>query len=165
MNGEKKISEIILDENENENNNNNKEENKTNKHKNKNKNKTNKTKNNNSNNTINNNNNNKNIPVNYENGIDFEEMMKKENPQNSDVILFLIEICTNSIKYGLNSSNKSRLFWDELFKKPEVTMIFKKFKSETLRKYWRLINELDKNEKVIEATIKYSDEINKENVK
>jgi hypothetical protein len=92
-------------------------------------------------------------------------MRKKEKPENSDVILFLIEICTNSTKYGLCSSNKSRLFWDELFKKPEVITIFKNFKSETLRKYWRLINELDKNEKFIETTIRYRDEINKENVK
>lgn len=89
----------------------------------------------------------------------------KEKIENSDVILCLIEICTNSTKYGLSNSNKSRLFWDELFKKEEVCAVFKNFKSETLRKYWRLINDLDKNEKVIDTVIKYKDEINKENVK
>ncbi len=85
-------------------------------------------------------------------------------PENSDVILSLIEICSNSAKYGLTNSNKSRLFWDELFKKPEVSVVFKNFKSETLRKYWRLINDLDKNEKVIETTNKYKDEINKKSL-
>jgi hypothetical protein len=105
------------------------------------------------------------LDVNYDTGIDLDELKKKDKPENSDVILCLIEICTNSTKYGLTNSNKSRLFWDELFKKTEVSAVFKNFKSETLRKYWRLINELDKNEKVIETTIKYHDEINKENVK
>ena len=104
-------------------------------------------------------------PIIIDTGIDLEELKKKEKPENTDVILCLIEICTNSTKYGLTNSNKSRLFWDELFKKTEVCSVFKNFKSETLRKYWRLINELDKNDKVIETTIKYKDEINKENVK
>ena len=96
--------------------------------------------------------------------------ISQENPtpvliQNSDVILSLIEICSNPSKYQLSYSNKSRLFWDELFKKEELLSLFKNFKSETLRKYWRVINDLDKNEKVVETTLKFKDEINKENVK
>lgn len=97
--------------------------------------------------------------------VDLDEIKKKPKIENADIILCLIEICTNSLKYGLKNSNKSRLFWDELFKKPEISSVFTTFKSETLRKYWRLINELDKTEKVIETTRKYADQINKDNVK
>lgn len=104
-------------------------------------------------------------PVLIDTKVDIEEIKKKEKIQNSDVILSLIEICSNPSKYQLSYSNKSRLFWDELFKKEELLSLFKNFKSETLRKYWRVINDLDKNEKVVETTLKFKDEINKENVK
>ena len=101
----------------------------------------------------------------FEQVIDLEEVKKKEKVENSDIILSLIEVCQNASKYGLTSSNKSRLFWDELFKKEEISRVFNNFKSETLRKYWRLISELDKNQKVIEKTRQFADLINKENVK
>jgi len=97
--------------------------------------------------------------------VDLEEIKKKSKIENADVILCLIEICTNASKYGLTNSNKSRLFWDELFKKEEIAVVFKNFKSETLRKYWRLINELNKYEKVIETVKNNEEQINKENVK
>ena len=97
--------------------------------------------------------------------VDLEEIKKKSKIENADIILCLIEVCTNSSKYGLTNSNKSRLFWDELFKRTEIAVVFNNFKSETLRKYWRLINELDKTDKVIETTKKYETQINKENVK
>lgn len=97
--------------------------------------------------------------------VDLEEIKKKTKIENADIILCLIEICTNSDKYGLNNSNKSRLFWDELFKKDEIAKVFNNFKSETLRKYWRLINELNKTEKVVETVRKYEEQINKDNVK
>ncbi len=97
--------------------------------------------------------------------VEIEEIKKKSKIENADIILCLIEICTNSHKYGLSNSNKSRLFWDELFKKDEVSKVFNNFKSETLRKYWRLINELNKTDKVVEMVRKYEDQINKDNVK
>ena len=97
--------------------------------------------------------------------VDLEEIKKKTKIENADIILCLIEICTNSEKYGLSNSNKSRLFWDELFKKDEVAKVFNNFKSETLRKYWRLINELNKSDKVIETVRQYEEQINKDNVK
>lgn len=101
----------------------------------------------------------------FDSVVDLEEIKKKQKIENADIILCLIEICTNSEKYGLSSSNKSRLFWDELFKKDEIAKVFNDFKSETLRKYWRLINELNKTDKVVETVRKYEEQINKENVK
>ncbi len=97
--------------------------------------------------------------------VDLDEIKKKSKIENSDIILSLIEVCTNSNKYGLTNSNKSRLFWDELFKKDDIAIVFNNFKSETLRKYWRLINELNKTDKVIETVKKYEEQINSENVK
>lgn len=97
--------------------------------------------------------------------VDLEEIKKKTKIENADIILCLIEVCTNSDKYGLTNSNKSRLFWDELFKKDEIAKVFNNFKSETLRKYWRLINELNKTDKVVETVRKYEEQINRENVK
>lgn len=102
----------------------------------------------------------------FDTGIDLDEIRNKTKLENSDVILCLIEICTNSVKYGLNYFSKSRHFWEELFEIPSLSEVFKdKFKSETLRKYWRLIYDLNKMEEVVDITLKFKDQINKENVK
>jgi len=97
--------------------------------------------------------------------INYEDILKKEKIENSDMILLLIEICVNALKYNLKKSNKSKLFWEEVFCKSDFSQIFKQFKPETLRKYWRLIVETQNVKEVIETTTNYAEKINNPNIK
>ena len=97
--------------------------------------------------------------------INFEDILKKEKIENSDLLLLIIEICQNALKYNLKKSNKSRLFWDEVFLKAEFAQIFKQFKSETLRKYWRVIADTQNVKAFLETTQKYAEKINNPNIK
>jgi hypothetical protein len=88
-----------------------------------------------------------------------------ENIPNSDIILILLEICLNSSQLGIEKDNSSRAFWDEIGKKPELKQITTKFKTETLRKYWRTIRETKKFKKIVSETKRYRNELNNSNMK
>ena len=87
------------------------------------------------------------------------------NIPNSELILIIMEICLNSSQYGLEKDNSSRLFWDEVGKIDKLKPITSKFKTETLRKYWRTIRETKKFRKIISETKRYSNELNNNNLK
>ena len=82
------------------------------------------------------------------NNIDNNNANKTEIP-NSDLILIMLEICLNSAQYGLDKDNSSRAFWEDVGKLPQLKPITDKFKTETLRKYWRTIREARKFKKII----------------
>ena len=84
---------------------------------------------------------------------------------NSDLILIILEICLNSSQYGIDKDNSSRAFWDEVGKKEELKQLTTKFKTETLRKYWRTIRETKKFKKIISEIKKYKNELNHQNMK
>ena len=84
---------------------------------------------------------------------------------NSDLILIILEICLNSSQYGIEKDNSSRAFWDEVGKKEELKQLTTKFKTETLRKYWRTIRETKKFRKIISEIKKYKNELNHQNMK
>ena len=84
---------------------------------------------------------------------------------NSDLILIILEICLNSSQYGIEKDNSSRAFWDEVGKKEEFKQLTTKFKTETLRKYWRTIRETKKFRKIISEIKKYKNELNHQNMK
>ena len=88
-----------------------------------------------------------------------------ENIPNSELILIILEICLNSSQLGIEKDNSSRAFWEEVGKKPELEQITKKFKPETLRKYWRTIRETKKFKKIVTETKKYRKELNNQNMK
>ena len=98
------------------------------------------------------------------NNIDNNNANKTEIP-NSDLILIMLEICLNSAQYGLDKDNSSRAFWEDVGKLPQLKPITDKFKTETLRKYWRTIREARKFKKIISETNKYKDELNNNNLK
>ena len=100
----------------------------------------------NSDNTINNNPNNINIP-------------------NSDLILILLELCLNSSQFGLEKDNSSRAFWEEVGKIEKLKPITTKFKTETLRKYWRTLREAKKYKKIISETKRHANDLNNNNLK
>ncbi len=84
---------------------------------------------------------------------------------NSDLILIILEICLNSAQYGIDKDNSSRSFWDDVGKLPQLKPITDKFKTETLRKYWRTIREARKFKKIITETNRYKDQLNNNNLK
>ena len=84
---------------------------------------------------------------------------------NSDLILIMLEICLNSSKYGLDKDNSSRAFWEDVGKLKQLKPITNKFKTETLRKYWRTFREAKKYKKIISETKRYKDELNNNNLK
>ena len=101
---------------------------------------------------------------NNNNNTDNNNVNKTEIP-NSDLILIMLEICLNSAQYGLDKDNSSRAFWEDVGKLTQLKPITDKFKTETLRKYWRTIREARKFKKIISETNKYKDELNNNNLK
>ncbi len=87
------------------------------------------------------------------------------NIPNSDLILIILEICLNSSQFGIEKDNSSRLFWDEVGKIELLKPITSKFKTETLRKYWRVIRQAKKYKKIIAETKKYKNELDNNNLK
>ena len=70
--------------------------------------------------------------------------------RNSDVLLAIFEICTFNKKYNYECSNNTRAFWERVVEEEVLKKIFKNFKSETLRKYWKIIRLSGNNDKFIE---------------
>ena len=75
--------------------------------------------------------------------IDLATIEKKENISNSEYILSIIEICLNGSKYGLTHEHSTKEFWKEVDANERLNNILKKFKTETLRKYWRTIRDIN----------------------
>lgn len=103
--------------------------------------------------------------INVESLINVEDLAKKAKFENSDLLLLLIEISINGFKYDLKKSNKSKLFWDDVFQNQLLSGILKQFKSETLRKYWRIISETQQIQTFIDTIKSYTTQINNQNIK
>ena len=82
--------------------------------------------------------------------IDLGKLVGKSEIQNSDLILAIFEICTFNKKYNYDCSNNTRAFWERVVQEEVLKKIFRNFKSETLRKYWKIIRQTGNNEKFIE---------------
>ena len=90
--------------------------------------------------------------------VDIEELNKKESLTNSEMLLVIIQICLNPSKYKLSNSTTTKSFWDAVMKKDEFKKLLKIFKSETLRKYWRILREINDMNLLIK-TIKENKEV------
>ena len=82
--------------------------------------------------------------------IDLPKLASQAEIQNSDIILAIIEICTFNKKYNYDCSNNTRAFWERVVDEEVLKKIFRNFKSETLRKYWKIIRLTGDNDKFIE---------------
>jgi hypothetical protein len=82
--------------------------------------------------------------------MDLPKLSMQTNITNSDIILAIFEICTFNKKYNYECSNNTKAFWDRVVKEGILKKIFKNFKSETLRKYWKIIRQTQNNEKFME---------------
>ena len=83
--------------------------------------------------------------------IDLPKLSNQSEIKNSDIILAIFEICTFNKKYNYDCSNNTKAFWDRVVTEDVLKKIFKNFKSETLRKYWKIIRQAGNNIKYIET--------------
>lgn len=88
--------------------------------------------------------------------IDLPKLSSQSEIKNSDIILAILEICTFNKKYNYDCSNNTKAFWERVVSEDILKKIFKNFKSETLRKYWKLIRLAGNNIKYIE-TVKHNE--------
>ena len=79
---------------------------------------------------------------------------------NTNMILFMLELCINSSQFNLTGDNNSRKFWVEVGKIKELSPITKIFKPETLRKYWRLLRNIKNPKKIISILTEHQTLIN-----
>ena len=94
--------------------------------------------------------------------------IKNENTQtllNSDMILFILELCLNSYQFNLKGDNSSRKFWEQVGRIELISPVTKIFKPETLRKYWRLLRSINQPKKIINVIKEYNDSLNNVNIK
>ena len=82
--------------------------------------------------------------------IDLPKLASQPEIQNSDIILAIFEICTFNKKYNYECSNNTKALWERVVEEEVLKKIFKQFKSETLRKYWKIIRLAGNNDKFIE---------------
>ena len=92
--------------------------------------------------------------------IDLPKLSTQAEIKNSEIILAIVEICTFNKKYNYDCSNNTKAFWDRVVEEGILKKIFKNFKSETLRKYWKIIRNAGNNEKFVEAVRKNEKFIN-----
>ena len=88
--------------------------------------------------------------------VDFQTLSTQPEISNSDLALSLIEIAVNSAYYVINFSTHSKMFWEDILEYKVLRHIFKDYKSETLRKYWRMICKYDPN-KIVDVITKYKE--------
>ena len=92
--------------------------------------------------------------------MDLPKLSTKSYITNTDIILSILEICTFNKRYNYDCSNNTKAFWDRVVKEGILKKIFKNFKSETLRKYWKIIRQTGNNDKYLEIVKQNEDFIN-----
>ena len=92
--------------------------------------------------------------------VDLGKLIRQSEIRNSDVILTIFEICTFNKKYNYDCSNNTKAFWERVVNEDILKKIFKNFKSETLRKYWKMMRLAGNNDKYIEIVRQNEDFIN-----
>ena len=75
--------------------------------------------------------------------IDLEKLFKEQIIYASDIVLAIIELGFNSEYYLFGYSTRSKMFWEDILKYKILGKIFEGYKSETLRKYWRILSSFD----------------------
>ncbi len=85
----------------------------------------------------------KNPNINVIHAIDLEKLSKQPEIHSSDVFLSLLEVGQNHLYYNFAFSNRSKMFWEDILKYKTLSRIFDGYKSETLRKYWRILSKCD----------------------
>ena len=87
-----------------------------------------------------------NVPEGNNNGnffdsiVDEAKLCKKPNLSNSELILSILDVCLCIKKFTpSNWANTTKNFWVDMVEDSYCKIIFKGYKSETLRKYWLIM--------------------------
>lgn len=88
--------------------------------------------------------------------VDFKALSSQPEISNSDLALSLIEIAVNAAYYVINFSTRSKMFWEDILEYKVLRHVFKDYKSETLRKYWRMICKYDAS-KIVDVITKHKE--------
>lgn len=76
------------------------------------------------------------------NFVKIDDLNSKTEISNTDVLLAIIEIATFTDYYSISYNNHSRFFWEDVVKYEDLKNIFRDYKGETLRKYWKIISSI-----------------------
>ena len=71
--------------------------------------------------------------------VDIESFKINHKLTNTEVLLAMIEVCSDQHYYNIRGSNKANVFWQRVVKMEYFGKIFAGYKWETLKKYWNLI--------------------------
>ena len=82
--------------------------------------------------------------------IDIIKVCYKAEITKSDVYLSIIEICSFPARYKYTCSNKTYEFWSNAKQADFLKIIFNGYKSETLRKLWKIIRDSKNITKFVE---------------
>lgn len=85
--------------------------------------------------------------------INIKQLSKKKKISTSDLILTILELCSNPEKYSqTNSSTGSKNFWQDVCSNKTFQKIFKNYSYDTLRKYsteLRKANSIEKEKELV----------------
>jgi hypothetical protein len=93
--------------------------------------------------------------------IELQHIPNKQEFNNTDIILAILEIGYHRECYIFPNSPKSNSFWEEIVQFNEFKRIFQFYRPETLKKYWRLLsykNTLPNAIRIINDNKKFLDE-------
>ena len=75
--------------------------------------------------------------------VDINELSTHPVIYNTEILLTLVEVAANSNYYLIDFSNRSKMFWEDVIQYKPLARIFDGYKSETLRKYWRILSKFE----------------------
>ena len=67
----------------------------------------------------------------------------------SEIILSMIELNRNPMKYGIYAQLNSKKFWKNLLNNKYIGEIFSKYRNDTIRKYWDIIKKCKSIKRII----------------
>ena len=78
----------------------------------------------------------------YKKYINLSDVNKKKNNITSlEILLSIIEVAQHGQHYNIENSSRSKQFWRKVSELKFCENIFNSYRPETIRKYWRFINE------------------------
>jgi len=100
----------------------------------------------------------------FYNFYDIEKLFLKENLENSEIIMAIIELGYNFKKYSIFKPCGSR-FWSDISQKCLIKGLFKKYLKSTIEKYWRFLKKIKNPHEIAKLVTSYSIQINKKEIR
>ena len=82
-------------------------------------------------------------------------LINKKTITYSEIILSMIELNRNPMKYGIFAQLNSKKFWKNLLKNKYIGEIFSNYRNDTIRKYWDIIKKCKSIKRIISIINKH----------